>query len=133
MQTIISAYPSWQTDLAPRLILGLWHPKFMEPAKTILPDLKRCFIGVLLDLAESPIIFDNVEAFSIAFPFLCSPQGLLFRQKVNKAGKGLYVWTLNRQEEWVESAEWQVDVVMTDKPDAYLVVRQAIEGASCDI
>lgn len=127
MHDIISVHPNWQTDLAPRLILGLWHPKFIHPAKTILPDLKRCYIGILFDLAESDIIFNNVDAFSIAFPILCSPQGARFREKVREAGKGLYVWTLNRQEEWVESAEWQVDVVMTDKPDAYLAWRKSIQ------
>ena len=40
MATIIAAYEDWETVLAPRIVLGLWHPSFIEPAKKNVPYLK---------------------------------------------------------------------------------------------
>lgn len=58
---IISAQENWEKDLAPRILLGLWHPKFIEPARKHLPYVKRAHIG------KSP---DATEAFSFFFfPF----------------------------------------------------------------
>lgn len=45
MHEVISAQPNWEDMLAPRIILGLWHPKFIDPSKKYLPYLKRAHIG----------------------------------------------------------------------------------------
>jgi len=133
MRTILSQHDKWETTLAPRLILGLWHPKFIPAALSLLPSLKRCFIGIDLDLAQAPVFWDACHAYSIAFPMLATAYGAAFRARCRQGGKELYTWTLNSQEEWVTSAEWGVDVVMTDTPLAYLDVRRAMSESSTPI
>lgn len=127
---LASQSPDWESTIAPRLILGLWHPKFIAPALTILPSVKRCFIGIDLNLAQRPVFWDNVDSYSIAFPALATPRGRAFIEKCKKGGKGVYTWTCNRQEEWVTAAKWGIDVVMTDTPIPYMAERRAVVGAS---
>jgi hypothetical protein len=128
MRSILSAHTNWETEIAPRLILGLWHPKFVGPALSILPALKRCFIGIDLTLASHPIFWENMHAFSIAFQYLSTWEGKQFRERCQREGKGVYSWTLNRQEQWALAAQWDIDAVMTDKPLDYLKVRQEVLG-----
>lgn len=128
MLSTLRQFDSWETTLGPRLILGLWHPKFVFPALSVLPGVKRCFIGVHFPLAMAPIFWDSCHAFSIAFPLLRTAEGAAFRKRCRKEDKELYTWTVNSQEEWVMSARWGVDAIMTDKPDAYIQVRQAMKG-----
>lgn len=128
MRTILSAYPNWETTIAPRLILGLWHPKFVAPALSILPELKRCFIGIDLTLAQYSTFWNACHAFSIAFPILAGPGGEKFRERCKKEGKSLYTWTCNRQEQWALAASWNLDVVMTDTPIPYMTERKTVIG-----
>lgn len=74
MHKIISAQPDWETKLAPRLLLGLWHPRFLSFAKANLPYCRRSYIG------NSPYIarryfWNNVDVFSMAFPALTTTDG----------------------------------------------------------
>ena len=45
MDKIITAQPDWELTLAPRIILGLWHPRFIAFAKARLPYCRRSYIG----------------------------------------------------------------------------------------
>jgi len=126
---LASTSPDWESTIAPRLILGLWHPKFVAPSLTILPSLKKCFIGIDLTLAQYPVFWDSCDAFSIAFPILASSQGKAFREKCKSKGKSLYTWTCNKQEEWATAASWGIDVVMTDVPIPYMAERRAVVEA----
>jgi phosphatidylglycerol phospholipase C len=130
MRAILSAHENWETTIAPRLILGLWHPKFVGHAVEILPNIKRCFIGMDLTLAQYPIFWNACDAFSISFPALATADGELFRQRCKSDGKDIFTWTCNRQEEWALAAAWNLDVVMTDTPSHYLAERKAVTGAS---
>lgn len=130
---LASESPDWERTIAPRLILGLWHPKFIAPATSILPSVKRCFIGIDLRLAQQPVFWDAVDSYSIAFPALSTREGRKFIEKCKKAGKGIYTWTCNRQEEWVTAAKWGIDVVMTDTPIPYMAERRAVVGSSFSI
>ena len=71
MHEIISAQPNWQTDLAPRILLGLWHPRFLPYAKSILPYCRRSYIGISTTNA-SKFFWDDCEVFSINFAILAS-------------------------------------------------------------
>ena len=53
-------YPDWETLLAPRLILGLWHPLFVEAAYQYLPLLTRYHIGLTIPVAKR-YFWDHVE------------------------------------------------------------------------
>lgn len=126
MRAILVAHPTWETTLAPRMILGLWHPKFIGPALTILPELKRCFIGIDLSLAQCSTFWNACHSFSIVFMILSTPEGKTFRERCQKEGKELYAWTLNREEQWALAAEWNLDVVMTDTPIQYMAARKTV-------
>lgn len=122
MHEIIAGQPNWQTDLAPRILLGLWHPRFIQPAKTILPYCKRSFIGRSTWVGKQ-YFWDSCEVFSINFGSLISWEGqrcvsghygyrilwlsamdwcCSFREECKKAGKKVMAWTVNDAEEMVE-------------------------------
>lgn len=74
MAATISAVPDWQTELAPRIILGLWHPRFLPAARALLPYCRRAHIGINPALARR-FFWDDCEAFSIVFGALTSAEG----------------------------------------------------------
>lgn len=74
MHKTISAQEDWQNTLAPRIVLGLWHPRFIEAAKKYLPYCRRSHIG------QSPYIareyfWNDCEAFSMSFDALATSEG----------------------------------------------------------
>ena len=62
MHDLISAYPSYEQDLAPRLVLGLWHPKYVEPATRVLPYIRLTHIG-MSPVLERKFFWDACSAF----------------------------------------------------------------------
>jgi hypothetical protein len=74
MDTIIRAQPGWQTLLAPRILLGLWHPGFLPFAKARLPYCRRSYIGNSLYIARK-YFWEDCDTFSIAFAALTSSEG----------------------------------------------------------
>jgi phosphatidylglycerol phospholipase C len=74
MAGAISAYPNWQTLLAPRLLIGLWHPRFISPAKHILPFCRRSYIGLDVEMAKKHF-WKDCDAFSVCFDELASTTG----------------------------------------------------------
>jgi phosphatidylglycerol phospholipase C len=75
MHVIVSGQPEWETKLAPRILLGLWHPRFVAYAKARLPYCRRSHIGVSTTLARE-YFWDDVEVFSMAFSALVGSDGL---------------------------------------------------------
>lgn len=67
MHKVISAQPNWETDLAPRILLGLWHPSFIQPAIEHVPYLKRSHIGASPHIAR--------EYFWVRIGVLCEIKG----------------------------------------------------------
>lgn len=74
MHNIISAQENWETVLAPRILLGLWHPTFIPHAKEHLPYCRRSHIGVDIGVART-YFWDNVEVFSMSFGSLTNAEG----------------------------------------------------------
>jgi hypothetical protein len=74
MHQTISSHPNWETVLAPRILLGLWHPSFLEPAKEQLPYCRRSYIGNCPAIARK-YFWNDCEVFSIAFAALTSADG----------------------------------------------------------
>ena len=64
MHKIISSHDGWETRLAPRILLGLWHPTFLPHAVEHLPYCRRSYIGEDTVLARK-YFCDNVDAFSM--------------------------------------------------------------------
>jgi phosphatidylglycerol phospholipase C len=116
MHKIISAQPDWETALAPRILLGLWHPRFLDHAKARLPYCRRSYIGSSTRIARK-YFWEDCDAFSIAFGALAAYDGqryafccddrleiwcdvlflflVRFREECKNAGKSLMVWTVN--------------------------------------
>ena len=74
MHTIISSHDDWHTKLAPRILLGLWHPSFQSHAEKILPYCRRSHIGVSPALAKKHF-WDSCEVFSMSFASLATAAG----------------------------------------------------------
>ncbi|OBZ70365.1 hypothetical protein A0H81_09643 [Grifola frondosa] len=107
MHTIISAQPEWETVLAPRILLGLWHTKFVKYAETILPYCRRSHIG---------------------FDALATWEGAKFREECKQAGKKIMAWTVNEPAYMVEAVRWGVDVILTDVTKTWLDLRAALRA-----
>nr|GAT59327.1 predicted protein [Mycena chlorophos] len=127
MHKIISSYPEWETRLAPRILLGLWHPTFLEPAKEVLPYCRRSHIGNSTALARE-FFWNDCEVFSMSFAALTSADGVRFRQECKAAGKKIMVWTVNEPDHMMEAARWEVDVILTDTTRTWLDLRSALHA-----
>ncbi|PSR81019.1 hypothetical protein PHLCEN_2v6550 [Hermanssonia centrifuga] len=125
MNTIVSAQPDWQTNLAPRLLIGLWHPSFIPYCRKHLPYCRRSYIGGDLEVARK-YFWDNVDAFSIWFAALTTADGEKFRKECKAAGKQLMVWTVNDPQCMVEAVRWDVDAILTDVTKTWLDLRSAL-------
>ncbi|OJT07112.1 hypothetical protein TRAPUB_2046 [Trametes pubescens] len=127
MHEIIAGQPNWQTDLAPRILLGLWHPRFVQPAKKILPYCKRSFIGRSVWVGRQ-YFWDSCEVFSINFATLASWEGQRFMEECKKEGKKVMAWTVNDPGEMAECVRMGVDVILTDKTKVWLDLREEMRN-----
>ncbi|KAF9067674.1 PLC-like phosphodiesterase [Rhodocollybia butyracea] len=127
MHRIISAQLDWETKLAPRLVLGLWHPRFISAAKENVPYLKRSFIGVSPTLART-YFWNDCDFFSMSFGVLATADGERFRRECKDAGKKLMVWTVNDPEHMMEAVRWGVDCILTDVTKTWLDMRSALHA-----
>lgn len=116
MKGVVSQHHGFETLLAPRLILGLWHPKFLGPALEHVPTLRRTHIGGSPALAKQ-YFWDTCEGFSMYFASLVPADGQDFLKEALAAGKEVMVWTVNRPDEMVEAARWGVTAILTDRTD----------------
>jgi len=126
MHEIISSQPEWETALAPRILLGLWHPRFLAFAKTRLPYCRRSYIGNSSYIARK-YFWADCDAFSMSFGALTSTDGQKFRMECKAAGKKLMVWTVNKPDHMMEAVRWEVDVIITDVTKTWLDMRKALE------
>ncbi|OJA19341.1 hypothetical protein AZE42_00409 [Rhizopogon vesiculosus] len=126
MHEIISAQPDWETKLAPRILLGLWHPRFVAFAKARLPYCSRSYIGMSISIARE-YFWDGVEVFSMSFSSLTNSDGQKFRNECKAAGKRIMVWTVNEPAHMMEAVRWGIDVILTDVTKKWLELRAALE------
>ncbi|KAF5363682.1 hypothetical protein D9756_000159 [Leucocoprinus leucothites] len=123
---VVTSQPSWETVLAPRILLGLWHPKFIEPAKRLLPFCQRSFIGFSIYVARK-YFWNHCDAFSVSFMTLASWEGQKFREDCLKAGKYLLVWTVNDPAYMMEAVRWGVGGIITDVTNTWLDLRTGLQ------
>lgn len=123
MRKVIESYPKFETDLAPRLILGLWHPKFLESALINVPSMKRIHIGASPRAARK-YFWKDCTGFSMYFACLVGADGQAFIADAQRAGKDIYVWTVNRKDEMIEATRWGVKAVLTDKTALFQDLRK---------
>ncbi|KAK2465920.1 hypothetical protein APHAL10511_001561 [Amanita phalloides] len=126
MQEIISAQTDWEKKLAPRILLGLWHPCFLEHAKAHLPYCRRSYIGTSTQAARK-YFWNDCDAFSVAFGALATYDGQRFREECKSAGKNLMVWTVNEPEHMMEAVRWGVNAIITDVTQTWLDLRSKLQ------
>lgn len=126
MKEAVSEHEGFETALAPRIILGLWHPKFLAPAMEHLPSLRRTHIGGSPSLAKQ-YFWDTCNGFSMYFASLVPEEGQQFLRGCQAAGKEVMVWTVNRPDEMVEAARWGVDAILTDRTDLLKQLRREMQ------
>ncbi|CEQ39271.1 SPOSA6832_00764 [Sporobolomyces salmonicolor] len=124
---LVSVYDDFETVLAPRLVLGLWHPKYVEPARRLVPYLRLAHIGMSPSLARR-YFWDACGSFSMSFSCLVGSDGVAFRDECKRAGKDLYVWTVNSRREMIEATKWGAKAILTDKTDEWLSLRFEMEN-----
>ncbi|BGP18907.1 hypothetical protein JCM10213_005508 [Rhodosporidiobolus nylandii] len=127
LKGLVEEHEEWQTRLAPRLVLGLWHPKYVEPATRLLPRLRRLHIGMSPALARK-YFWDACDEFSMSFSCLVGSDGERFRKDCRAAGKHIYVWTVNSRSEMIEATKWGAKGILTDKTKALLDLRAEMES-----
>ncbi|PWN26510.1 PLC-like phosphodiesterase [Jaminaea rosea] len=128
MKQVVSSYPSYATDLSPRLILGLWHPCFLAAALKHVPSMRRIHIGGS-PWAATTYFWKHCDGFSMSFPSLIGTDGQEFLRRAERDGKDVFVWTVNRKDEMVEATRWGVKAILTDKTAMLQDVR---EGMTAD-
>ncbi|WFC98907.1 hypothetical protein MYAM1_001640 [Malassezia yamatoensis] len=122
----VQKFPDYGEELAPRLMLGLWHPKFLLPAKKYVPTLFRLHIGASVSDARN-YFWDDCDAFSMCFPILVNGEGQKFLQEARAAKKDVMVWTVNRIDEMVEATRWGVKAILTDRTDVLQSLRKEMQ------
>lgn len=125
MARIIAMYPGWETELAPRLILGLWHPLFLRAAYKYLPLLRRYHIGFSPAVVER-YFWDACDGFSLNFALLMGSEGQAFLKKCREAGKEICLWTVNDPGEMRVAMSWGVKAILTDRVGAFTSLRKEI-------
>ncbi|KAF8638606.1 hypothetical protein AX17_002147 [Amanita inopinata Kibby_2008] len=126
MDKVIRAQEDWEKVLAPRILLGLWHPCFLDHAKARLPYCRRSYIGTSPDIARR-YFWDDCDAFSMQFGALTSNDGQRFREECKAAGKNLMVWTVNEPTHMMEAVRWEVNAIITDVTKTWLELRLALQ------
>ncbi|KAF6762067.1 PLC-like phosphodiesterase [Ephemerocybe angulata] len=127
MHQVISSHPDWETLLAPRILLGLWHPCFLPHAKEHLGYCKRSYIGNSVGIATK-YFWDSCDTFSMSFGSLTSSKGQRFMKEAQTAGKHIMVWTVNEPSHMTEAVRWGVDVIITDTTAIWLDLRRALQA-----
>ncbi|KAF9448995.1 PLC-like phosphodiesterase [Macrolepiota fuliginosa MF-IS2] len=127
MHEIITAQPCWETTLAPRILVGLWHPRFLTYAKERLPYCRRSYIGQCTYIARK-YFWNDCDTFSISFGALTTADGQRFIEESKRAGKSVMVWTVNEPAHMMEAVRWGVSVIITDVTKTWLDLRAALQN-----
>ncbi len=77
MHEIISSQPNWRSDLAPRIILGLWETRFLEPAARLMPYCARCHLGDDPHIARTQF-WKECNSFSMDYNMLATVEGEMY-------------------------------------------------------
>lgn len=126
MHKIVSAHENWETVLAPRIILGLWHPRFIKHAKEHMPYCTRSYIGGSPYIARK-YFWEHCGAFSMWFAGLATVDGQRFIRECKAGNKHLMVWTVNERAQMMECARWRVNAVLTDRTKMWLALREELQ------
>ncbi|CAJ0766262.1 18859_t:CDS:2 [Entrophospora sp. SA101] len=113
LSTILKSYNDDLNYFKKRLLLGIWHPKFLTLAKTQLPQLPIIHIGFSLSIAKN--YFSDADGYSLMFASLYDEEAKQFIEYAHKLGKPVFAWTINKTKIFKECVELGIDGIMTDE------------------
>lgn len=105
---------SWED----RIVLGVWAVKFLPLCQAYLPGFPISHIGFSTCYARQFLKVENCS-FNMLQKVLLGPIGANFMKDVRKAGRQLFVWTVNDENLMKWSIQRRVDGVITDDPKKF--------------
>lgn len=109
------------TPWSRRVVLGCWSARYVRLAAQLLPGYPVAYIGWSVAYAREFLKVPGV-AFNMFQKAMLLPSGKRLIRDAKKAGRPVYVWTVN-EEKWMEwSIANEVDGVITDDPKLFLEV-----------
>jgi hypothetical protein len=114
---------SWDS----RIVLGIWAVKFLPLCQTYLPSFPISHIGFSTCYARQFLKVENCS-FNMLQKVLLGPIGANFIKDVRKAGRQLFVWTVNDENLMKWSIQRYVDGVITDDPKKFKEVCDNYDG-----
>ncbi|KZL80305.1 glycerophosphoryl diester phosphodiesterase [Colletotrichum incanum] len=114
-----------------RIVFGCWNQPYITHVRTILPTYPLALISWSPLYARKFLSPSQPNlSFNMFQKALVGPVGKLFIRDVKKAGRRLFVWTVN-DEEWMEwSIRAGADGVITDDPELFLEVCRRWKGGN---
>ncbi|KAI9892030.1 MAG: hypothetical protein M1814_002225 [Vezdaea aestivalis] len=101
-----------------RIVLGCWTAKLLPFCVKYLPGYPITHIGFCVTYARQFLQIPNVS-FNMLQKAMMSPRGLRFMRDVQKAGRPLFLWTVNEEDMMKWSIRKHVDGVITDDPEKF--------------
>jgi glycerophosphoryl diester phosphodiesterase len=114
-----------------RVIIGSFHRAALEAVRAMAPHLPRCADRdtILANVPPDAPVDGQVATFhSFQVPEIFEGQRIVtpgFVERAHARGAGVYVWTVDREDDMRRLLSWGVDGLITDRPDiAVPAVRQ---------
>jgi phosphatidylglycerol phospholipase C len=104
----------WQN----RIIIGLWHHKFLPYSQRHLPGFAITHIGLHASYASRAFLHQKtVTSFNMQLYALACPAGEQFVRDAHALGKKVFVWTAN-DVDWITYCQHhlKLDALLTDDP-----------------
>ncbi|KAH6722123.1 putative glycerophosphoryl diester phosphodiesterase [Leptodontidium sp. MPI-SDFR-AT-0119] len=117
---------------AERIILGCWNAKYLPICTKHLPDFPITHIGWNIPYARQFLEIPGIS-FNMLQRMMIGPGGDKFMKDVKKAGRALFLWTVNDDNSMRWSISKQVDGVITDDPKRYLELCRSYNGEKVSI
>jgi len=111
---------------AARVVLGVWHARYLPLCAALLPGFAVAFIGVSTGYARRFLAVPNV-AFNMLVDVLVGPMGAGFLRAAKAKGRPVFAWTVNDKKKMRWCVRKGLDGVVTDDPKMFMEVREEFE------
>lgn len=100
-----------------RLVLGIWHHKYLPYASKNLPGIPITHIGLHTSYARSHFLYRaDVQSFNLQLFSLVTASQQAFIRDAHKLGKSVFVWTVNDADSMRYCMSLKVDCILSDDP-----------------
>lgn len=123
---IASAPPRATAPWSARVVLGVWHAKYLALCADVLPGFPVALIGFSTAYARRFLTVPNV-AFNMLYDVLVGPLGAGFLRAAKKKGRPVFAWTVNDKKKMRWCVRKELDGVVTDDPQKFMEVREEFE------